>query len=390
MHTSMSTPFFRPRSTHHQRGSLTVLMVFVLTAVAAFCMYAINTAYMEMAVMDLQTVTDLSAKAGAQELGRTQDYARSREALERHVRLHQASRGSSIQFLSANYGGINVNAGTGRIQFDPTKAPGPLTSAVQARGRYPELFTGSLVPFPLFGNRSFSIETVSTAARTDADLVLCIDRSASMAWDLSNVPFQYPNGTKGLDNYFRPPMPGSRWNAVIASVDTLVDTIQRNRVSGEVHVGLVTFASPYQFGVFRSTRSNIDVNLTRNNQDVVNALRLIGENPIIGDTNIDAGLSLVDLCRRQGAMRTITGHPILVLLTDGIYTEGGSPVDRAVSLANLGWKIHTISFSAQADRVLMKQIADIGSGNHYHAPNQQALLRAFQDIASNLPGTLIQ
>ncbi len=390
MATHLSNDTRRLLSASRRTGGITVLMLFVITAVTAFCMFTINTAYMEMATMDLQTATDLAAKAGAQELGRTQNYGRSMNALRRHLQLHRFGQNQPIQFVRASHGGMNEDPVSGRIQFDPTRPRGAFTSALQVRGRYPRLFGDSTIPFPVFDGRRYVIETDSIAGRTDVDLVLCLDRSASMAWDLSNVPFRYPNGTKGLDNYFRPPMEGSRWGAVSESVDTLVEAVSTGRVPGEVNIGLVTFASQYQFGIFESTQASIDMNLTRDGAAITNALEVIGSQPIIGDTNINAGLNLVSRCRNRGSVRRLTGQPILVLLTDGLYTEGGSPVDRARALANQGWTIHTISFSRQADQDLMRQLAEIGSGNHYHAPNKDALLQAFRDIAFNLPGTLIQ
>jgi hypothetical protein len=61
----------------------------------------------------------------------------------------------------------------------------------------------------------------------------------------------------------------------------------------------------------------------------------------------------------------------------------------AIELAENGWVIHTIFFSEQADKSLMTNLAALGGGTHYHAPNGNALVQAFRDIALSLPGTLI-
>jgi Ca-activated chloride channel family protein len=63
-------------------------------------------------------------------------------------------------------------------------------------------------------------------------------------------------------------------------------------------------------------------------------------------------------------------------------------VARAAAAANI--TIHTITFSAQADRTLMAQVAAIGGGNHYHAPDAQALTQVFSTIAKTLPAVLTQ
>ncbi len=154
-------------------------------------------------------------------------------------------------------------------------------------------------------------------------------------------------------------------------------------------MGLVTFASNYRFGLFTSKVSSIDQRLNSNPNLIVAALDNIGAKPIIGDTNITAGLNLVEQCRNEGQFRQQTGHKILVVMSDGLRTEGANPDASAIELARNGWRIHTISFSAQADQSLMKNLAQIGGGVHYHAPNGNALVQAFRDIALSLPGTLI-
>lgn len=374
-----------------RKGSMVILMAAILSAVSVVCMMLVNTAYLEMARTDLQTATDLSVKAAANELGATQNTTKMEAAANQVMARHKIANGRSMTIARIERGSLGRDSSNDRYSLRTTggSIQDP-QSALRLVANYPSPFGNSMVPFPIPGSENLKVSREAMAGRTDIDLVLCLDRSASMAWGLSNVPFLYPNGTKGLDNYFRKPdSESSRWAAVRKSIATLDSIISRDRRPGEVHLGLVTFSSDYQFGLYRSQAATIDVSLTKSRSSVLAKLGEISDRPIIGNTNISAGLELVDSCRNQGSPRSLTGYKILVLMSDGIQTEGGPPATVAEGLRRIGWTIHTISYSDQADKVLMSRIAEIGGGKHYHAPDSVSLTAAFSAIAESLPGTLI-
>ena len=383
-------PIRRWNSTH-RRGSMTVLMAIVLVATTVVCLLIVNIAYLEMARTDVQTAADLSVKAAANELGMTQDPAKMMSVASRIMNSHRLTNGRPMKMESLERGVLSQDVTGNRFSLTTNAAnPGDTQGAIRLIASQPAAFGTSLVPFPFPGISNIKMSREASAGRTDVDLVLCIDRSASMAWDQSNVPFLYPNGTKGLDNYFRPPDPFlSRWAALTNAVKTLNAIIDGKRIPGQVHMGLVTFASDYRFGLFSSKVATVDQALAGDPGLVVNALDKIGSKPIIGDTNISAGLQLVETCRNTGHFRRETGTKILVVMSDGLRTEGPSPEQDVIALADNGWTVHAISFSDQADRSLMTSIAQVGGGVHYHAPNGNALVNAFRDIALSLPGTLI-
>jgi Ca-activated chloride channel homolog len=379
------------RTERSRRGAMTVLMAIVLVATTVVCLLVVNIAYIEMARTDVQTAADLTAKAAANELGLTQDPKRMTDIANRVMARHQLNNGRSMQMDTIQQGILNQDRSKDRFSLTHgTLSAGSTQGAIRLVASQPAAFGSSMVPFPFPGISDIQIVREASAGRTDVDLVLCIDRSASMAWDQSNVPFLYPNGTKGLDNYFRPPDKSlSRWASLTTAVKTLNSILEDKRIPGQVHIGLVTFASDYRFGLFTSKVATTDQTLTSNPSLIVNALDRIGSKPIIGDTNISAGLKLVEACRNDGQLRSQTGVKILVVMSDGLRTEGAAPDEDAAALAENGWVIHTISFSAQADKSLMTNLAALGGGVHYHAPNGNALVQAFRDIALSLPGTLI-
>jgi Ca-activated chloride channel family protein len=50
--------------------------------------------------------------------------------------------------------------------------------------------------------------------------------------------------------------------------------------------------------------------------------------------------------------------------------------------------IFTVTFSDEANQAAMQQVASIGLGKHFHAPNAASLIAVFGEIAKFLP-TLI-
>jgi Mg-chelatase subunit ChlD len=110
--------------------------------------------------------------------------------------------------------------------------------------------------------------------------------------------------------------------------------------------------------------------------------------PLIGNTNIAAGLregihELVDPQRSR-----ITSSKSIILLTDGILSQGDDPVELAAQARELNIRVHTIAFSQQADVRLMQRVATAGGGQCYVAPDASTLTSAFRTIAATLPNVL--
>jgi hypothetical protein len=80
----------------------------------------------------------------------------------------------------------------------------------------------------------------------------------------------------------------------------------------------------------------------------------------------------------------------VVLLTDGNFNTGGTPIPSAVLAAERKHKVHTITFGQSADQATMQQVATTTGGTHIHADDSGDLANAFRDIAKTLSVTLIQ
>jgi Ca-activated chloride channel family protein len=104
----------------------------------------------------------------------------------------------------------------------------------------------------------------------------------------------------------------------------------------------------------------------------------------VGYTNIGAGIDLGREVLNGPAARPLAAKT-MVVLTDGIWNRGRDPVLAAQEAANDNIAIHTVTFSSGANISDMRRVAEIGGGQHYHAPDEAALRAAFREIARTLP-----
>jgi hypothetical protein len=255
----------------------------------------------------------------------------------------------------------------------------------------------SLLINPLLPVKSFSSTENSLCVRASHDIVLVLDRSASMAFDLSNSEFNYPPDRKAgtvVQSYFTPPSPtASRWKALSDAVNTFVSVLQSRNL--DVHVAVVTYAESYTFGTYTSTQATLDVPLTADLTLVTAAMNNWGSKALLGNTNIEAGLTLAQNELLSSRARS-TADRTVILLTDGVATSGNSNVPNlAASLcAKASSIVTTIAFGGQASagapQQAMAGAAQQGNGTFYNAPTAAQLQAAFIQIADSLPAVLIK
>ncbi|TWT95869.1 von Willebrand factor type A domain protein [Botrimarina colliarenosi] len=375
---------------HDRRGATLVLIAVMSTTLVSLGALVINWSYIELTNTQLRSASDAAAKAAAVTLSQAQSEADAR----------QAARTVASQY---RIGGLTLNLSDDDIEFGNGQPNGtggyaftageqPLNCARVVARCGPNSATAS-VPV-LFANLlpddAFNLSKEAIAGRFDHDVCVVVDRSASMAWDLTGTDFSYPeeyNNDSTLQNYFRPPHPtGSRWAKLIEALEVFRDVVDRRDLNAKI--GLVSYSSDYTFGFYQSSKATRDQLLDANNNLFVDAAYAISQEPIIGDTNIAAGINngRAVLLRSEGRM---TANRTMILLSDGRKTEGGNPVTRAAVAAESRITVHTISFGDGADQDAMEQIAQAAGGNHYHAATAAELDAAFEQIARELPAVLI-
>ncbi len=368
---------------------LSAFVLAMLSIIAALCM---NSAYVALAKTEMRLACDAAAKAASINYGMTGDIAasrlRARQICQRHL---VAGEPLQIRNIDVEFGNAVPNP-NGTYSF--TKDVAPFNSS-KVHASFVRR-AGSVAALPALGKfldqEEFVLVEDSIATRVDNDICLVVDRSGSMAWDLTNEAYSYPGALHGksiIQNYFLPPhATGSRWAALRTSIASFLTVLNTNPY--HPRVSLVSYSSNFDFGNFHSLVSSVDQPLTNDFGLIQSQLQVMGTKPLIGNTNIAAGLrDGISTLAGQGASRPNATHN-LVLLTDGVLTQGDDPVALAALAQSQNIKVHTITFSAQADQALMLQVATAGGGNHYHAPDAATLNAIFTQLAETLPAMLVQ
>lgn len=379
------------RTIKNRRGAVLVLVAVMSTAIVSLGALAINWSYIELTNTQLRSAADAAAKAAVVTLSQSQSVSTAREAAK------EVANGYRV-------GGLELQLNDADIQFgngEPNDAGGytfiegqePLNCARVVAQCGPNSATASMPV--LFANLmpedTFELAKDSTAGRYDHDVCIVVDRSGSMAWDLTGVDFSYPdeyNDDSTLQNYFRAPHPtGSRWAKLIEALEIFRDVVEQRDLNAKI--GLVSYADNYTFGLFSSTKVTRNQVLTDNSSAFIAAAYEIAEEPLIGDTHIRSGINkgMRTLLRSEGRQ---TANRTMILLSDGQKTSGGNPVSKASQAVADRITIHTISFGEGADQETMQDIADETGGNYYHAMTAEQLQLAFTQIAEELPAVLIQ
>jgi Mg-chelatase subunit ChlD len=109
-------------------------------------------------------------------------------------------------------------------------------------------------------------------------------------------------------------------------------------------------------------------------------------NPLGGGTNLSAGLDRGVAVLTSGSTRPLTAK-VVILLTDGQWSQGRNPIEAAHDARAAGVTVHTISMLT-ATQAVLTDIARITGGNYYPTSNATELQHAFREIARQLPVVL--
>ena len=380
----------RPARHSQRQGSIVILSAIIITMLVVIAGVTINLTQLATAKSEIRMASDAAAKAGAIVLGHTQDVDEARRVAKQIASKHRVN-GVSLKIRNSDILIGNSERGPdGAYVFQDGLLPhNSVRIAAQMRedGRTGpgSFYMSYLTP------RNFQLHYQSTATRVDHDICLVIDRSGSMAWDLSGNQWQYPPSADGaersiIQRYFEPPDPtASRWAALTRSTELFLEEVDGLPI--EVQVGLVSYSSNFDFGLYHSDASTIESMLTNEYDNLQDAVLEMGDDPIIGNTNIASGMQAA-VTVLSGEQARITAKATMIVLTDGRGNQGTDPVGVATAAAAANITVHTITFSDQADQATMQQVATAGGGRHYHAPDEAALRLIFTQLAQTLPAVL--
>jgi len=412
-----------PAQASPRRGAVMIFMTAGLVLLLAMVMMSVDVASMHLVRAELRAASDAAAKAGAESLLRTQSQTEAVKAAMAFAELNQVG-GKSFKIRSND-----VVIGTSVVQADGSWAfsvGGSKPNAVRINSHMDQGSASGPVTLAfgkVFKAGTFAPTKTSTASAMEQEVCLVVDRSGSMAYDLSGVDKVYPPGGSQLVR----PKKGSRWDALLTAVGLYLYEVERTAVPSRV--SLVTWASYVTdvvpdgllkalkdiYDINYSTKklfsdralldlnilstgsginlalppitASIDVTLTSNYMDVVSKLMQRTDFPILGSTNMSAGIDMGVSVLTSGSARPYAQKTI-ILMSDGQWNAGRNPVEAAKDARDKGVIIHVVTFLPEAMSDDAKQVAQTTGGIYIHANNEAELIAAFQKLARTLPVVL--
>jgi Flp pilus assembly protein TadG len=368
----------KSRKSHHfaRRGAMMVLIAFCLPVLIIIAAFAVNVAWMQLVRTELRTATDSAARAAAKELSLSQNEASARKEGQ-DVALRNKVAGLPLKLAAGDivFGNGAQASPTSRFKFTPG---GAKPNAVQVTGlRTSGSATGpvNMLFSGILGTKLFEPSETATATLLDRDICIVVDRSGSMMESL--------DGGKNPQGACDKPHPTkSRWGALAIAVNAFLDELAKT--AQDERVGMASYSSDITDCGIKYKKSTIDSDLVSDLSVIRGEIAQISGKPVKGSTAISAGLDqgikvLTGKKARPFAVKTI------VLMTDGIHNLGPEPLLSAKNAAKQDIVIHTITFSGDADIKRMKDVAAAAGGKHFHAPDGNALVSIFKEIANTLP-----
>lgn len=369
----------RETKSQTRAGAAIIFMVVMLVALLTLSGFAINLAHIQLVRTEMQVATDASARAASKTFADTGDFTLALNAAQSlanrnlvnaepiklsagDFRFGTSVRNSLPERYDFKSGGISPNAIHLSVEKSKNAASGPVK-----------------LPFPGFGVDS--IEKVITEAivtRVDVDIALVVDRSGSMAYAANEVAAHPPNPAAapyGWEFGGQVPSP-SRWLDTVNAVGAFLNEL--NRSPQNEHVSLVTY----------NESARVDQDLTTNYGQILGSLAVYSNSFDSGGTNISAGMKEASRMLELSSNGRPWASKVIIVMTDGLQTEGSNPISTARSIAEEGVMIFTITFAAEANQYDMRKVAAEGGGRHYHATNGAMLATVFRDIARNLPALI--
>lgn len=379
---------------------LIVAMLFVFVVSAAL---TVDISYMQLVRTELRAATDAATKAGAEALQRTEDQDEALRAAQQYAELNTvAGQPFRISADDVKFGRVTANA-SGRYEFSENATP---SNAVSIVGRVGDGARTAAIPLffaKSLGHGDFSTSHSATASQQDVEVCLTLDRSGSMLFDLSGRDYSYPPNNPRLSswrywgnlwrNHLSAPNPnGSRWSVLQDAVDVFLDEAGKN--DQPPRVGLVSWGADYTMPISPNTffrSATVDYSLPNKNTDnwaqntrkIESAIEALSIRPMMGGTNMSAGLdaAVAELTKSQAST---LANKVIILLSDGVWNSGREPSEAARDARDAGITVHTISLLSN-DQATLREVADITGGRFFATADAAQLRAAFIELARTLP-----
>ncbi|WP_339743471.1 VWA domain-containing protein [uncultured Rubinisphaera sp.] len=384
------------QKTHSRRGAMIVFLAAMMSLFMIAVIFTVDVAYMQMVKTDVRIAADVSAKAGVEALLRTESTATAEASAKRFLELNTVAN----QTMKFNDGDIEMgkvfHSGNGNNKWHFNKGLTPY-NAMRVTVRLDDNANASVPLFfaRFFDNQNYKPQHTSIAANLVHEIVLCIDRSHSMCFDLTGADWSYPSGTPNYpQGYISNPNPsGSRWAKLDGAIQVFVSKIQQRSIKPDI--ALVTWGSditlgwswfPHQYRSFDAVE--VDLKLGQNIDQVNAAIATRYNDIMMGGTNMAAGINKAINILKHPSTNSLAQKTI-ILMSDGMWNTGSNPVTAAQTAAANNITIHTVSFLSINNQSVMQTIATTTGGKSYSALNATQLNAAFEELAEELPIVLI-
>lgn len=359
-------------------GAAAAMLAVMMPVFAIIAGFAINFAFMQLVRTESYVAADSVTRAAARTYALTGDLSKAKSKAQVAASMN-AGVCSSLKLQDKDFilGTSIRSSETGRYSFSPGgKTPNSLKVRVDRtlgseNGAIPLLLPSIL------GKKDFAFSKESVSTLVDVDIAFVVDRSGSMAYAADEkaayppLPKSAPSGWWFGDA--APPV--SRWRDLANASSSFLT--QLNGASFSAHVALVSYG----------TTALLDQKMTNDYAAINAALDKYTKNLNNAATNIGNGLQIGESALGSG--RTYASK-VIILMTDGIRTAGPDPIPIAEELGKKGIIVFTVTFSNEADKTTMFNVAKVGSGLHFHADSGSALTAVFEQIVKSLPTVLTQ
>ena len=387
MNSSLRRPVRTIATRQPRQGSIIVLTAVSLVIMLFFAALLVDVAWMSSIHSEAQLASDISTR------GALTAFVNDNSKDSYAVRVARAQAVGETLFENNVIGRSTIDIDPKEFVFGVRHADGTFTAnkkfADSVELDLPNLKTDGFGLFlaPLFGVDSFNTSPRSITSFKPIDIVLCIDISRSMAWPITGESILTIAPSQAL-----PPHPGSRWLALVDSVNSFI--AQAATQTPSLRVSLVTFGGGTQAIVDtpwdgeRTRIQNPFDFIGAAQSEIDTSLQFISDNVLAVDTPTKEGLELTQTVFDNESSESTT--KICILLSDGVSTTG-SPINAASLLSQTGVRIHTIYVAGvEAGRIELEAIAMAGGGVALNADDQIELDQAFSQILSSLGISLVE